>query len=74
MRNTISVLSLAGLLLAGSLSPVLAQAGSLPDGLRVEKTSLGEVYVNAEGKTLYEFKKDMPGSGKSACVGECAKL
>ncbi|MGK9453219.1 COG4315 family predicted lipoprotein [Acidithiobacillus caldus] len=74
MRNTISVLSLAGLLLASSLSPVMAQAGSLPDGLRVEKTSLGEVYANAEGKTLYEFKKDMPGSGKSACVGECAKL
>ncbi|WP_291510339.1 hypothetical protein [Acidithiobacillus sp.] len=74
MRNAISALSLTALLVATSLTPVLAQADSLPDGLRVEKTKLGEVYANAEGKTLYEFKKDVPGSGKSACVGECAKL
>ena len=33
-------------------------------------TSLGSVWVDANGMTLYTFDKDKP--GKSNCYGECA--
>jgi predicted lipoprotein with Yx(FWY)xxD motif len=34
------------------------------------KTSLGQIIVNSQGRTLYLFKKDR--NGKSACSGQCA--
>lgn len=33
----------------------------------------GGVLTNPAGMTLYVFDKDMAGSGKSACNGECAQ-
>jgi predicted lipoprotein with Yx(FWY)xxD motif len=36
------------------------------------KTQMG-VLTNPAGMTLYEFDKDVAGSGKSACNGECAQ-
>jgi predicted lipoprotein with Yx(FWY)xxD motif len=32
------------------------------------------VLVNEAGMTLYTFDKDVPGSGKSACSGQCAAV
>jgi len=32
-----------------------------------------EVMTNEAGMTLYVFDKDVPGSGKSVCVAQCAK-
>jgi predicted lipoprotein with Yx(FWY)xxD motif len=34
------------------------------------KTSLGQIIVNANGRTVYLFEKDH--NGKSACSGQCA--
>ena len=34
------------------------------------KTSLGQIIVNSNGRTLYLFEKDR--NGKSACSGQCA--
>ena len=36
------------------------------------KTQMG-VLTDPAGMTLYVFDKDVPGSGKSACNGECAQ-
>ena len=33
----------------------------------------GGVLVDARGMTLYTFDKDVAGSGKSACAGQCAE-
>jgi predicted lipoprotein with Yx(FWY)xxD motif len=48
----------------------LLTACSTPGGPPV-KTSAG-VLVNATGMTLYTFDKDVPGSGRSNCNGQCA--
>lgn len=34
--------------------------------------SLGKYLTGDDGKTLYTFKKDTAGNGKSACSGQCA--
>ena len=41
-------------------------------GIAVGSTSLGPVLVDGGGMTLYLFKNDTAGSGKSACYGQCA--
>ena len=46
---------------AASSATVLATAG----------TALGKVVVDADGRTVYVFDKDTPGSGTSACTGAC---
>ena len=43
--------------------PVLTTAGS----------DLGEVLVDADGRTVYVFDEDIPDSGRSACSGDCAE-
>jgi predicted lipoprotein with Yx(FWY)xxD motif len=40
--------------------------------VEVRSTHLGRILVDAQGQTLYLFKKDS--GGKSACTGECAKF
>ncbi|MFT2096691.1 hypothetical protein ACMS1Z_18890 [Acidiphilium multivorum] len=47
---------------------------NLPTSIRLESTKLGRVYATSTGKTVYEFKKDVPHSHKSACYGKCATL
>ena len=58
---------MAGIMLvAGSMFVAGVHAADAP------ATKKGEHYVNAEGMTLYTFDKDVAGSGKSACYGQCA--
>lgn len=39
--------------------------------LIVQKTKAGYVLATLAGKTVYWYKKDVKGSGKSACAGSC---
>jgi predicted lipoprotein with Yx(FWY)xxD motif len=40
--------------------------------VNVSDTALGNVLTDDKGMTLYVFKNDTTGSGKSACNGQCA--
>ncbi len=56
---------------AGSTSA--AQSGpSSGEVVKVRDSSLGKILSDGAGMTLYTFKNDAPGSGKSACTGACA--
>ena len=62
----IPVVVLVGL---GTAASAAAQAYDV----KVEqKQGIGHYLADANGMTLYTFKKDAP--GKSACTGECTKL
>ena len=72
------------LAIAGTSLAVLAlsacggsdSSGNLPAkgaDLGASETSLGKIVVDGKGMTAYVFDKDTPGSGKSACTGECVK-
>ena len=39
--------------------------------MKTADSSLGVILVDAEGKTLYYFAKDVPASGTSSCYGQC---
>jgi predicted lipoprotein with Yx(FWY)xxD motif len=39
--------------------------------LKTADSDLGEIVVDADGRTVYVFDKDTAGSGKSACSGDC---
>jgi predicted lipoprotein with Yx(FWY)xxD motif len=39
--------------------------------LATADSDLGTIVVDDDGKTVYVFDKDTPGSGKSSCTGEC---
>ncbi len=54
---------------AGSSTAAASTAAS--STLALASTSLGQVVVDASGRTLYMFGKDTAGSGKSACTGGC---
>ncbi|MES2400300.1 MAG: hypothetical protein V4573_09975 [Pseudomonadota bacterium] len=55
-------LTLAVALLAGCASGMSGAPAMMKDGM----------LVNAKGMTLYTFDRDVAGSGKSACEGDCA--
>lgn len=40
--------------------------------LATASSGLGTIVVDADGRTVYVFDKDTPGSGMSACSGDCA--
>ncbi|WP_315097959.1 hypothetical protein [uncultured Cellulomonas sp.] len=40
--------------------------------LATAETSLGTIVVDGDGMTAYYFLNDTPGSGTSACAGDCA--
>ncbi|WP_325409679.1 hypothetical protein [Methanoregula sp.] len=44
------------------------------DTIRVVPSTLGNILVDAQGKTLYYFAADIPGSGASTCSGSCTGL
>ena len=44
------------------------------DTIRVAQSSLGNILVDANGRTLYYFAADVPASGTSSCSGSCAGL
>ncbi len=50
-------------------TPVVTQA---PDTVRIADTAWGTTLTDAQGRTLYYFTNDVPGSGSSACTGQCA--
>jgi predicted lipoprotein with Yx(FWY)xxD motif len=54
---------------AGTTSP--SAAASSKADLKTADSSLGKVVVAADGRTVYVFDKDTPGSGKSVCSGDC---
>jgi predicted lipoprotein with Yx(FWY)xxD motif len=75
------LLGTAGLLLlAGCASPTTTGGGGAPPAdsgstaldLAVADSSLGGIVVDGAGMTVYYFDKDVPGSGESACVDQCA--
>jgi predicted lipoprotein with Yx(FWY)xxD motif len=39
--------------------------------LATAESDLGEIVVDADGRTAYVFDKDTAGSGQSACSGDC---
>ena len=72
------------LAMAGTSLAVLAltacggsdSSGDVPakgSDLGASKSSLGTIVVDGKGMTAYAFDKDTPGSGKSACTGECVE-
>lgn len=77
MRTT-GHLALALLLLAGCAGAGDEAGTGDPAGapastavLATADTDLGEVVVDAEGRTVYVFDSDEAGSGESTCSGEC---
>jgi predicted lipoprotein with Yx(FWY)xxD motif len=54
----------------GDTSPAAPPRASTGALVALGKTPLGQVLVNARGRTLYLFEKDK--RGKSACYGACA--
>jgi predicted lipoprotein with Yx(FWY)xxD motif len=48
-------------------------AASMPSNVKLGETAKGKVFTDEHGMTLYTFKKDVAGSGKSACYDKCAK-
>jgi predicted lipoprotein with Yx(FWY)xxD motif len=83
MRTLTRALLLAGLLLLGACGdddgedtgPTAADdttAASEDATVALSKTSLGDVLVDADGRTLYLFTKDT--GSASACSGSCADL
>ncbi len=62
---------------ATATPPVAKTAAAVPAHATTIKVaqagSLGQILTTADGRTLYVFLKDTPGSGKSACSGGCAQ-
>ena len=51
---------------------VSAASGPLPSDVAVRDMGGGNLYINADGLTLYTFKQDREQAGTSTCVDECA--
>ena len=63
--------TLLGLLIAALLLVPTAAIANHHAIKIVEKAGIGKYLTDAEGKTLYWFKKDAP--GKSECAGPCVE-
>jgi len=59
------------LALAGIL---IATAAWAADPWKTMDTSLGKVWTDQNGMTLYTFDKDTKGADKSACTGKCIEF
>ena len=58
---------------AAAPAPASSSAAGVPDPVLTSgESDLGEIAVDAEGRTVYVFDEDDPGSGESTCTGECA--
>jgi predicted lipoprotein with Yx(FWY)xxD motif len=62
-----------GELLVGNASPQAASFVKAEPTLKVSDSSLGKILTDPSGRTLYTFKNDVPGSGKSAVSGRTAE-
>jgi len=56
---------------AASTSSSSSSASASNADLKTANTSLGKVVVDKDGRTVYVFDKDTPGSGTSACADAC---
>lgn len=50
---------------------LLASAAAAMEPAKTAETSLGTVYVDQNGMTLYTFDKDQKGAAASACTDKC---
>ncbi|WP_425955703.1 COG4315 family predicted lipoprotein [Xylanimonas sp. McL0601] len=68
------IAALAGCANSSTGSPGGGSASPVPSGttLSVGDTKLGDIVVDGHGMTVYFYKPDKPGSGKSSCTGACA--
>lgn len=57
---------------SGTSSATSSAPAPVEDALATGDSDLGEVVVDADGRTVYAFAEDEPGSGASACTGGCA--
>ena len=48
-----------------------AGGGTSSAVLKTADSDLGKIVVDGDGRTVYVFDKDTPGSGTSACSGDC---
>ena len=55
----------------GLAAVLLASTAYAAEPAKTADTSLGEVYTDANGMTLYTFDKDEAGTDVSACTGDC---
>ncbi len=73
-RRALRVLLPVGLLAAGyaatTIAPSVANAAAAPMVKEVKNAKLGEILVNAQGRTLYRYTPDT--ATKVACTGGCA--
>jgi predicted lipoprotein with Yx(FWY)xxD motif len=67
----VALLALAGCSSGGSSGSSDASGAA---EISTASSSLGEIVVDGQGMTAYFFDNDTPGSGTSACTGDCAKL
>ena len=80
VRKNILLIPAAALALAGCASSAgtgSARAAAPQTSSAVLTTwqsPLGTVVVTGQGQAVYQFDKDTPGSGKSACTGTCVSL
>lgn len=56
---------------SGLSTSVAAGAASSKATLSVAKTSLGYIVAGPDGRTVYQYDKDIKGAGKSSCAGPC---
>lgn len=48
-----------------------SESGAGSGTLMTAESDLGQIVVDADGKTLYMFDNDTQGSGESSCAGDC---
>lgn len=58
-------------IVAGLAAVLLASAAYAADPAKTMETSLGLVWTDQNGMTLYTFDKDTKGAAASACAGDC---
>ncbi len=56
---------------ATATSPTPASPETQDVVLATAESDFGQIVVDGEGRTVYVFDRDTPGSGESACSGEC---
>ena len=61
-------------LLSSLCAAALVAFAAMPAAAEPAPKMSGGHFVDSSGRTLYTFDRDAPGSGKSACNGQCAEL
>jgi predicted lipoprotein with Yx(FWY)xxD motif len=56
------------------VAPVATAPPASANAIKTTSSFLGTVLTDSQGRTLYFFASDIPGSGQSTCYGGCAKF